>query len=664
MEDFGGPTIQTEALVKPDMRAVLARTHFSVNSHRFMLPIVEALSNAFDGIEQRFGEDAISKGKIDIRLNHVGNADKIFVSIRDNGIGLNEDNYKSFRTPYSGFKLSKKGRGFGRFIAFKVFSRIHYSSRFMDGSQQAVRTFRFDIERDDEIIFHDGEPDFSDCGVCVELDDAKNEWKDLINTLTAEDIKNEIGSHFLPYFLSRSLPQISLQFDNEKAQDITSYFKALFVSHDTGEFDCDIDGVNCRLNYTLTKIPKARQFKNHSLLIAAADRIVGHPRDLSNKLGASHFIDKNDEKYIIVAVVRGDAFETRLNDSRTSIDLPAKALESIVGSVCDAIQKKEKIQIEKIKSEQSQKLTVTLQENPILRLGLKGQTLGEYVSRKPNNWGPEEFVQDLALSRFRATGDLLKQIAEASINEDSYIEKIQELAGRIDEGRKEVLAEYVLHRKSIIELLDASRRFNSTEKRGSEDDVHSLIFRRFSDSTDVTYFEHNLWLIDDALAFVPYVSSDRTMHGRKRQQGDKVTDLLFFDDSMVLGDEEGSSLAIVEFKKPSRNDYRFGDSRTDPVTQVIDTLEKALAVGGINKADGTHISFVSVTRRQAFIIADLTSTLIEVLKRHDFKNNYNPKIWYRYRDQENLLIQVYGYDTLVETAKKRNQAFCTILLNE
>jgi hypothetical protein len=52
------------------------------------------------------------------------------------------------------------------------------------------------------------------------------------------------------------------------------------------------------------------------------------------------------------------------------------------------------------------------------------------------------------------------------------------------------------------------------------------------------------------------------------------------------------------------------------------------------------------------------------LKRHDFKNNYNPKIWYRYRDQEQVLIQVYGYDTLVETAKKRNQAFCTILLDE
>ena len=53
-----------------------------------------------------------------------------------------------------------------------------------------------------------------------------------------------------------------------------------------------------------------------------------------------------------------------------------------------------------------------------------------------------------------------------------------------------------------------------------------------------------------------------------------------------------------------------------------------------------------------------------MIRNTHFKNNYNPKIWYRYRDQEQVLIQVYGYDTLVETAKKRNQAFCTILLDE
>ena len=60
------------------------------------------------------------------------------------------------------------------------------------------------------------------------------------------------------------------------------------------------------------------------------------------------------------------------------------------------------------------------------------------------------------------------------------------------------------------------------------------MFRRFSDDVALNYFEHNLWLIDDALAFMPYVSSDRTLHGGRRKKGDKVSDLIFYDDSMIL----------------------------------------------------------------------------------------------------------------------------------
>lgn len=664
LEDFEHISSEADALIKPDMLAVLERTNLSVNVQGFLLPVFEALSNSMDGIEQRFEEQASRKGKILIKLDNLNDPDKVMISITDNGVGLNEENYKSFRTPFSGYKLSKRGRGFGRFIAFKVFSRIHYSSRFETAAAEATKTFRFDISQDEEIIFHDGEPDFSGCGLCVELDEPIQGWYELIGGLSKQEVKDQIGSHFLPYFLYRGLPEIFLQFDDEDPENITSYFKAVFVEHAAGQIETSIDGATCSLNYTLTKIPKTRQFKSHCLLFAAADRIVGHPRDLSTKLGATHFVDKDDSKFIIVAVVRGDAFETRLNDSRTSLDIPPKAVEEIVGTVCDKIQDREKQQIEKIKTGQAQKLNLALHENPILRLGLKGQSLSEYVAKKPNHWGPEEFVQDLALSRYRNTGDLLRQITEAANDPASYAEKIKDLASRIDAGKKEALAEYVIHRKSIIELLDAARRFDDSQKRGSEDEVHSLIFRRFSDSVDVEYFQHNLWLIDDALAFLPYVSSDRTMHGGGRKKGDKVTDLLFYDDTMVLGDEDGTTLTIVEFKKPSRDDYSFGPAKSDPVTQVIDTLEKAVAAGGITRTDGGHMSFERVARRSAFIIADLTPTLIKVLKRHNFQNPHDPKIWTQYFDNGEIFIQAFGYDTLVSMAKKRNQAFSKVLLDD
>jgi hypothetical protein len=654
----------TDTLVKPDMQAVLSRTHLTHDLHGFLLPVFEAISNAMDSIQSRFGDDAKQRGEIRIRFTDSNNPSKILVSVTDNGIGLTDENYNSFRTPFSGYKLSQKGRGFGRFIAFKVFSRILYSSRHEFFNDHTVRAFRFDINQDKEFTFFDAAPDFAGSGLCVEYNQPLASWHDLIRDLKPAEVLNEIGSHFLPYFLYRWLPKITIQFDDGPLENITSHFKDVFVQYDTGTFDCEIDNAKETLTYSLARIPKSRLFKSHCLLLSAADRIVGFPRDLTNKLGEAHFSDERDGKYIVIAVVRGEAFEKRLNDARTSINLSPKVVENIVSIVSDAIQSKETVQIEKIKSGQSAELGEALKENPILRLGLRGRTLSEYVAAKPNHWKAEQFISDLAIERYRATNDLTKQIVAAASNREDYEKKIKDLVGKVDAGKKEALAEYVIHRKNIISLVETAQRYGEDEKRAAEEDIHDLVFKRFSDNVETSYFEHNLWLIDDALAFLPYVSSDRSMHGKGRKAGDKVTDLIFFDDSLILGDEDGTTLTIVEFKKPSRDDYSFGRVKSDPVLQVIETLDKATAAGGISRTDGSHLSFTGVVRRFAFIIADLTPTFVKVLKQHDFKNDWNPKVYVRYRDNEQIFIQAFGYNTLVEMAKKRNQAFFSVLLNE
>lgn len=122
-------------------------------------------------------------------------------------------------------------------------------------------------------------------------------------------------------------------------------------------------------------------------------------------------------------------------------------------------------------------------------------------------------------------------------------------------------------------------------------------------------------------------------------------------------------LQLSSLKKPSRDNYKFDDAKTDPVSQVIETLEKATVAGGIARTDGAHVSFRGVVRRFAFIIADITPTLITVLRKHDFRNDFNPKVFVRYRNNEQIFIQLFGYETLVETAKK-NQAFFAVLLGE
>ncbi len=346
-------TVEAEELRKPDMVAVLSRTHLSHTLHSFMLPVLEAISNAIDGIEQRFQEDAKKEGKVLVRFVPDVETGDLLVSVSDNGIGLNENNYRSFQTPFSGFKLAKKGRGFGRFIAFKVFNRILYSTRYELNADLQSRTFRFDIKEPKEIIMFDGEPDFTDCGTTVELNQPLEEWKPIVSTLDSNEVLDEIGSHFLPYFLFRWLPQIKLQYADNPIEDISQHFASVFVQQEEGQFECQIEGRTEQLNYSLARIPKTRLHKNHCLLFSAAARIVGAPRDLTQKIGSPHFQNSEGEKYIVIAVVHGEAFESRLNDSRTSIDLSSKVVEEIVDQVSRKIQTLEFTQIEKIRDEQS-----------------------------------------------------------------------------------------------------------------------------------------------------------------------------------------------------------------------------------------------------------------------------------------------------------------------
>lgn len=656
----------TDTLLKPDMLAVLSRTHLQVSVHGFLLPILEAISNAMHAIEEAFGDraSAESDGVINVRFKDWTNPTKIIVSVSDNGAGLTEDNYRSFKTPFSGYKLKQKGRGFGRFIAFKVFSRVIYQSRFYFFGKPDVRSFRFDITQKEEFILLNDAPAFDGAGLTVTYDQPLSNWHDLVVSLNVDDIANEIGAHFLPYFLYRWLPQILIQFDNDAPIDIRSRFRGMFKQFSEGTIVCEIDGAPEELSYSLAKLPRTQQFKNHCLLLSAADRIVGSPRDLTNKIGQPFFIGDDNERYVVIAVVRGEAFESRLNDSRTGINLSPRVVEEVVSHVSDKIQAAEHEQIEKIKTDQSEELADALRENPILKLGLRGKTIQDYVATRPNNWKPEQFISDLAIERYRATSDLTKQIVAASNDAENYEATIKQIVAKIDASKKETLAEYIIHRKNIIALVEAARRFQDDGKRSPEDAIHELIFRRFSDSANISYFEHNLWLVDDLLAFLPYVSSDRTLHGGRRSKGDKVTDLLFFDDSMILGDNDGTTLTIVEFKRPSRNDYVFGTEKSDPVLQVINTLEKAVAEGGITKTDGAYFSFANVVRKFAFVIADLTPTLVDVLNKYDFHNDWNPKVFVRYRERTAIFIQVFGYDTLVENAKKRNQAFFKVLLDE
>jgi hypothetical protein len=137
--------IETEELVKPDMQAVISRTHLALTLHDFLLPTFEAISNAMHAIEACHGNDAGQVGRVHVRFFNPNDPSKLKITVTDNGIGLNDKNYKSFKTPFSGLKLKQHGRGFGRLISFKVFARTVYRSRYSFFTESKLRSFDFNV---------------------------------------------------------------------------------------------------------------------------------------------------------------------------------------------------------------------------------------------------------------------------------------------------------------------------------------------------------------------------------------------------------------------------------------------------------------------------------------------------------------------------------------
>ncbi len=162
--DFGSRGSQMAQLLKPDMPAVLERMHLARNFDAFLLPVYESGSNAIHALLDRFGGSKIAtEGKLTFAFSIGTTADEFSVTISDNARGLDEANYLAFRTPFTGHKLKRGGKGFGRFVAFKVFDEIvYYSKAETSGGDTATRSFRFDVYAPEEIIEVTGgiEPEF------------------------------------------------------------------------------------------------------------------------------------------------------------------------------------------------------------------------------------------------------------------------------------------------------------------------------------------------------------------------------------------------------------------------------------------------------------------------------------------------------------------------
>ena len=264
-----------------------------------------------------------------------------------------------------------------------------------------------------------------------------------------------------------------------------------------------------------------------------------------------------------------------------------------------------------------------------------------------------------------------KKLQDEARNEivdyEKYFEKQTAYAEKISDMGKSNLADYVMHRKVVLDILAQNMKYkNDAEKRYAyEKNIHQLIFPMTKTSDDIDYLQHNLWIIDEKLAYHHYLASDiklKSMNELENQSG-KEPDLLIFDSPFAFTDEDDQpyrNITIIEFKRPGREHYT---DKENPIKQVKEYMDDIIE-GKIKSKDGEFLSDTGNIRFFCYIICDIDATMKKYAKLDDLKVSPDSMGYYKYIDSYKAYLEIIPYNKIIQDSQKRNKILFDKLFNQ
>jgi hypothetical protein len=246
------------------------------------------------------------------------------------------------------------------------------------------------------------------------------------------------------------------------------------------------------------------------------------------------------------------------------------------------------------------------------------------------------------------------------IDQDVLEEQLQEFSQwweEYNEVGKSTLAKYIVHRKWILTILEKVLRIQDSGKYSREEVIHRIIFPLRKTSDDITYDQHNLWALDEKLAYHEYLASDMPLRKNARLETDSSSRpdlMLFFDRAIAIVDDEppfNSGIVIFEFKRPMRDDYTGEDN---PIQQVLQYVQE-IKEGNARTKDGRPIQIPPHTPFYCYIVCDLTKELKKQAKFANLRSAPDNLGFFGYNEEIGAYIEVTGFDKLLSDANKRNR---------
>ncbi len=220
------------------------------------------------------------------------------------------------------------------------------------------------------------------------------------------------------------------------------------------------------------------------------------------------------------------------------------------------------------------------------------------------------------------------------------------------------LADLMIRRKAIIKLFKKYLEWRSKENYMLEEDLHNIIFTMGAESETMPKDYHNLWLLDERLAFHSFTTSDKQIRTNQHIESDsqKETDLMIYDFPWAFTDNPSNinSLVIFEFKRPGRDMNTSEDKNLD--TQVSNYFR--LLMESKAKSDrGRFLNIQKSTPKFGYVICDLHKELTEYNETFNGFNQTPYGTLFKINEKLNLYIEVMDYETMIDFAEKRHNTF-------
>lgn len=399
-----------------------------------LIPLFEAVSNGLHAIEARWEAKASTHGTIRINvLRRDDDDDKAIIGFEvvDNGIGLTDENWKSFRTSDSDFKISRGGKGVGRLAWLKAFSNCEITSRFETETHPKRRKFSFAL-RSVASPIHDhkvtkageGKP----IGTTIRLSPFHTNFE-VYCPKKVTTIAAKLVGHFLAYFVVGKLPSITLT-DGTEVIDLGKFYsdnqerndlKTLELFHDANE------GIS---QFTIHHVLLRKQLKfletGHHWMFFAANERVADQEMIDSQLGLKYVGDREDCVY--VGLVTGPYLDGHVNQERTAFTFGRDRMAEIHKSAVNSAKEFLGEYITRIRTQQIATTSRIIHDNPQF-LPFR-DALSEFVEKNLslNTQGDEDIFLELSRRKLRAKRQLdgqLRTLKEGGVDSiDGTVETI------------------------------------------------------------------------------------------------------------------------------------------------------------------------------------------------------------------------------------------------